>query len=305
LLAPFSKINEVDLTLCKVYAPDMEEAQAASGKNESQTPDQAIVAFIDILGYEGLVNRHINDLEMIKAIEGLLQGPSDLIQKLRAELTMPPPYDEYGKKLHHAITVKFVSDTILITLHPSKVETSSPLFEEREHLSHSVLSYLHFIATVCANFIGITGLLVRGGISMGPHYENPHDGSLFIFSQAYINAYKLEGKADTPRILIDDKVLEFITGLHAEELKRFVFLDSSGEKCLDIYAIFENEPRSPAILSEIKERVSRNMFKIRQDKKALRKFIHFFEYHNQRVLRLGFPDMILDLAGPKKYFDAL
>ncbi len=137
---------------------------------------------------------------------------------------------------------------------------------------------------------------------MGPHYESQHDGNLFIFSQAYVNAYKLEGKADTPRILIDDKVLEFIKGL---SLNRFVFVDSSGEKCFDIYAVFESESRSPAILSLIKERVSGNMFKIRQDKKALSKFIHFAEYHNQRVAQLGFTDLTLDLDGPKKYFQAL
>jgi len=272
---------------------------------EQTQVETAIVAFIDILGYEGLVNQHINDLEMIKAIEGLLRGPSDLIQKIMTELSMPQPYDEYAKKLHHPITAKFVSDTILITLHLSRVETSSPLFKESEHLSHSLFSYLHFIATACTHFIGITALLVRGGISMGLHYENPHDGNLFIFSQAYINAYKLEGEADTPRILIDDKVLEFIKGLPIEELNRFVFADSSGRKCLDIYAIFENEPRSPAILSSIKERVSGNMFKVRNDKKALRKFIHFAEYHNQRVAQLGFADLTIDLDGPKKYFQAL
>jgi hypothetical protein len=289
----------------KFYPSSMEDTHKAPDNIEKQTPDEAIVAFIDILGYEGLVERLINDLEMIKAIEILLQAPSNLLQKIRTDLSLPGPYDEYGKKLHDAITAKFVSDTILITLRLSKVDTSSPLFEERENLSHYVLSYLHFIATVCTDFMGITGLLVRGGISMGQHYENPHDGSLFIFSQAYINAYKLERKTVMPRILIDDKAFGFISGLAAEELKRFIFVDISGERCLDFYAIFEREPRSPVILSSIKERVSENMFKMRQDKKVLSKFIHFFEYHNERVTRLGFPDMILDLTGPKRFSQAL
>jgi len=288
----------------------MEEASSDTEKKEKETPDKAIVAFIDILGYEGLVNRLSNDLEMIKSLDSLLQGVSaDLLHAMRTKVSLeshlPEPYDEYSKRLFHPINAKFISDTILITLHLSKVETSFPHFSEKENLSHCVFSYLYFIASACTQFIGITGLLVRGGISMGPHYENLHNGSLFILSQAYIDAYKLEGEADMPRILIDDKVLEFTKYLPLEELNRFVFVDSSGRKCFDIYAIFENEPRSPAILSSIKERVSGNMFKIRQDKEVLRKFIHFFEYHNQRVAQLGFADLTLDLTGPKKYFQTL
>jgi len=248
----------------------MDEGRRPPEKMEGAAPNQAIVAFIDILGYGDLVNRLINDFEAIKSIQKLLKGVSvDHIETIRKKLSLPDPYDEYSKQLLNLINVRYISDTILVTLPFSDKEISSPHFNPSEILSHCVFSYLYFIAMACIQFIGLTGLVVRGGISMGPHYENQHNGNLFIFSKAFINAYKLEGKACSPRILIDDQVLDFVKGLPLEELHKFIFVDSSGNSCLDTYTIFENEPRSPVILSGIKEGVSRNMFKNRQNKLAL------------------------------------
>ncbi len=268
--------------------------------------EDAIVAFIDILGYEDVVNRLINDLDAIKSIDNLLQGTSaGLIEAIRTRVSIPQPYDEYSKKLFHSINARYISDTILITLHLSKIEISPPHFNERENLSHCVFSYLYFIAMACTIFIGKTGLVVRGGISMGPHYENPHNQSLFIFSQAYVNAYKLEQRADTSRILIDDSVYEFVKDLPLQQLNKFIFVDNSGKRCLNIYAIFENEPRSHTILSGIKEGVSKNMLVNRQNKHALGKLIDFAKFHNERVSQLGFDDLVFNLSGVEKHFHSL
>jgi hypothetical protein len=52
------------------------------------------------------------------------------------------------------------------------------------------------------------GYLCRGGISAGPMI---HEASVVIGS-AYMNAYKLEAKADVPRIVIDKELTEFYGG---------------------------------------------------------------------------------------------
>jgi hypothetical protein len=124
-----------------------------------KTPvEDAIVAFIDILGYEDLVNRLINDLDAIKIIDNLLQGTSSgLIEAIRTKLSIPQPYDEYSTKRFHSINARYISDTILITLQLSKTEISSPHFNEEENLSHCIFSYLYFITMACTIFIGKTG----------------------------------------------------------------------------------------------------------------------------------------------------
>lgn len=288
---------EVDLTHQKVYAPRMGEDQKAREEREGKTPQQAIVGFIDILGYGDLVNRLTNDLEAIKGIEKLLKGVSvGLVEASRTKLSLPDPYSEYSRNLFKLISVKSISDTMLITLPLSDTEMSSPHFSKTEILSHCIFSYLYFIAMSCTMFIGKTGLVVRGGIAIGSHYENPHNESLFIFSQAYINAYKLEQKADIPRILIDDEIYEFVKTLPLEQLNKFAFVDNTGKKCLDIYAIFENDQQSVNILSGIKEGVSKNMLANHPNRDVLRKLIAFARFHNERVRQLGFYDLEFDLS---------
>jgi hypothetical protein len=157
----------------------------------------------------------------------------------------------------------------------------------------------------CTIFIGKTGLVLRGGISMGPHYENSQKESLFILSQAYLNAYKIEQEADTPRILIDDPVYAFVKDLPLEHLQNFTFVDATKKRCLDIYSIFENEPRSRTMLSGIKGRVMRNIADSRLNKCALGKLIEFAKYHNQRVQKLGFGDLAINLLPVEKHFQRL
>jgi len=269
--------------------------------------ETAIVAFIDILGYKDLVNRLINKFEAIRDLEIVLQGASaDLITGLREKLSFTEPrYQEYSKNIFNSISAKYISDTILITMRLSRMDLSFPDFTREENLSHYAFSYFYFISLVCNHFTGKTGLVVRGGISMGPHYEKPQNESLFIFSQAYINACQLEHKADTPRILIDTLVYDFIKDLPLKELPNFIFVDSSGKMCLDIYGIFENEERSPIMLSEIKEGVQRNIVSSRSDKGALRKLIEFAKYHNKKVLEFGFKDVAIDLSKVEKHFQTL
>ena len=295
----------VDLIRQKVYPSLMDEPQKAPEKSEREVP-QALVAFIDILGYNFVIGKLKNDLEAIKRIETLLKGVSvDLIESIRTKLSLPEPYDEYARKIFRLINVRYISDTILVTLPFSDPGISSPHFNEREILSHCVLCYFDSIAMTCTTFTAKTGLPVRGGIALGSHYENPQNESLFILSEAYMNAYKLEKQADTPRILIDDPVYEFVQGLPLEQLNNFFFVDASGKRCFDIYAVFISDEHSRTVLSDIKEGVSRNMFENRENERVLGKLIYFAKFHNEKVHRLGFDDLAFNLTPVERHLSFL
>ena len=62
------------------------------------------------------------------------------------------------------------------------------------------LSYLQFS-------LASQGLFVRGAITYGPHFENDR----IIFSEALIRAYELEQKANYPRIIISNEIMDLIS----------------------------------------------------------------------------------------------
>lgn len=266
---------------------------------------QAIVAFIDILGYSKLVERLINDFDAIKYIEDLLDKTSiGFIETIREKLSIPEPYHEYSIELVRAINVNFISDTILVTLPLSKTKIPSPDFNEKEILFHCVFFYLRFIGFFSTMFMAKTGLVLRGGISMGPHYENQHGASLFIFSQAYLNACRLEKKANFPRILIDKELFLLLKKLPLDEISNF-FYDDEGEKCLDIYAHFERIASYRSVLEEIKKGLSLNLLQNREKKSALAKLLYFVKFHNRRVIRLGLDDLAINISKIEEHFHSL
>lgn len=60
------------------------------------------------------------------------------------------------------------------------------------------------------------GLLCRGGVSYGKHFE---DGS-FLFSKGLINAYRIESSmAKFPRVVLDDNLLQLVCPSHKELLQ--------------------------------------------------------------------------------------
>ena len=76
------------------------------------------------------------------------------------------------------------------------------------------------------------GLLFRGGICYGKYY---HDNGV-TFGPAVVSAYKLEGKANYSRILIDEKI-------DIPDEKSIVFYrDIDGYLCLNPMSIIMNEP---------------------------------------------------------------
>ncbi len=262
----------------------------------------AIVAFIDILGYEPLVRRGIRDVSVIQWLESMLAGSSvNLIEKIRSAKLMPDGYenyDDYAKGIFKTVNVKFMSDTILVTLLLPGTDLPSQDFNQNDSLSNHLYSYFRYISMFTTIFTAKTGLVFRGGIAMGSHYEKTYNdsGSLFIFSQAYVRAYHLEKSAHFARILLDGEMLKFLREIPFEQIDEFVYKDDDGKDCFDIYSFFQQDDNSYSVLQGIKETVSLNLHSSRQNLPALDKLLYFAKYHNSMVTKLGFRELVINTS---------
>lgn len=263
--------------------------------------DETIVGYIDILGYKNLVNEHCNDIGIIHSLEDVLSKCSvGIIENLEQLSSEEENVEEYYQNVLSMVTVRYISDTALFTLPISKIGFSFPAFTKEETISRCIYLYFRLIANFCTLFISKTGLVFRGGISKGAHYENEFTShgihNLFIFSKAYIDAYELEKKAETPRIIIDNALWLYLTKLSNDIGKHF-FNDGDGRRCFDIYCSLQQDAHSKSILTDIKKGVEANMKKHINKQKELCKLIYFAHYHNMRVRKdkLNFEELSIHL----------
>ncbi len=191
------------------------------GKNMAEYK-HAIVSFIDLLGFSDTVKNSISPDEIITMLS---------IVKDRAKISTESK-DMFGSE------VMCVSDCIIRAeplMHPQKVSAPESLME--------LLSLVHLQAELIHE-----GFPVRGAITHGRVYFKGRT----LFGDAYQEAYKLEQKADVPRIIIDKKLVddyvgypegggdpEYANGL--EELMRLISKDTDGQWFLDYLRAFESE----------------------------------------------------------------
>jgi hypothetical protein len=142
-------------------------------------------AFLDILGYKNKSESFFrNEFNLPSRIERAIKTAS-LANKTTSLLV-----DVSG------LTIESFSDSIII-MKPA---------------SGGIASLLQFSAHFVSN-LSFEGLLVRGGISIGKHFDEVNDlGFRVLASEALQRAYLLESKkAITPRVLIDPCVIERMT----------------------------------------------------------------------------------------------
>jgi len=161
--------------------------------------NKRMVAFLDILGFERIVDKSRNDTEIVRKLANMLMSSKHIaLSILKSKLTVlkvdPTQY-----------VYRAFSDTSVITgpyiSHDDLVFLSTWIMYYQYHLWKEEKSFL------------------RGAIVYGDIY---HDEDI-IFGPAIIDAYHLErdaGKAIWPRVLIDESILDKVTEL---ELKGDLF----------------------------------------------------------------------------------
>jgi len=206
-------------------------------------------------------------------------------------------------KIIDAVKVKFVYDSIILTLPLSDINIELPKYDTDKTIFHRIDSFFSMMATMSTLFICTTGYVLRGGISIGKHYETERENYLFIFSEAHNEAVKLEEAAEFPRIILDNNSRMQLDKMLYPNMDKFFYNDIGGCYCFDIYSKLHILPDIPQVLTGIRTAVMLNMESNAGDKEVLSKLIYYAKYHNQKVSKDGFnvPASVIDIGKFEKY----
>jgi len=165
-----------------------------------------VFTFLDILGFGKLVERSAHD----KAARALL---SQFVDADRV-------FSEFMNMMQLG-TPSFFSDSILLSM--AKPE-------------HSTLYMIREIGML-ARYLLFMGFATRGGITVGAVH---HEGNVVV-GPAMISAYKLEQRANYPRVILDESAMEywsdeFRPDCAHPELQGWVKRDCDGEWFIDIFS---------------------------------------------------------------------
>lgn len=162
-----------------------------------ETPDYAYVAFLDILGYRDLLERDTKEGTSI----------------FRDRMTRAFRHFENINRAKHQYQI--ISDSIFFAC--------ADRAAAKEFLSHVRSIFAAFLAE---------GLLIRGGITFGPHFMNQS----VTYSPALTKAYKLEStEAIFPRVMVDSNIMAMF-----DDLVDGGYVKASGENWFLAVATNEN-----------------------------------------------------------------
>lgn len=133
------------------------------------------VLFLDILGYSAIIGRASSGPDHQ---DGAIEALQKSFQSARSRFSDKPNYD-----------IKQFSDSIILSSPYSSTQADEFIYESAQ-LQISILKQ---------------GILTRGGLSIGKHFQDQD----FVASQAVIDAYYIEQKtAKYPRVVTDGNFLD-------------------------------------------------------------------------------------------------
>ena len=270
-----------------------------------QGPGTTIVAYVDILGYKDLTERIINDAQEVSKLERLLYtltiGTKEKL-KTNGAAAIEKQSQALFLKVLETVSVRVVSDSVVFSMWISDIHADTPAGKNRA-LGYCLETMFTVMSYSFSMIIAKTGYVLRGGISIGTHYESEREKYLFVLSQPLNRAVLLEKDAKCARMLVDSKSIAYLNEIAYEHADQFFYKDESGDCCFDWYGGLMSFPEDTRvqILREIRDRVTLNADNSASNEKALRNLIHFGAYHNGKVTRspLYYPDLSIDLTRVK------
>jgi hypothetical protein len=262
---------------------------------------KTIVCFLDILGYESLVTKMIEDAEFIKRFDDLMYGITIGLKEDLSNLERPDLSDEekkYFEKVVSSIKVRCIYDNIIFSLPLSDIAFNSTAFDEHATVLNRIKTFFSLIAAFATLFIATMGHLLRGGISVGTHFESERENYLFLFSEAHNKAVHLEEQAEYARILLDDNLRSLLQTMGFTHMDEFFYKDDDDRLCFDIYSVLPKFPNRQDALTHINKGLTLNIRSNTKNEKELKKLIHFAKYHNRKVGRDGmnFPQLSINIS---------
>ncbi len=295
----------------------------------------AIVGFLDILGYGSIVNKMIENIGFIERFDDFMfritiDSPAKIKNTGPSPIANEPVALEYFKKVVDLVGVRFVFDNIIFSLPLSDTAFQSNEVDDKATTLNCIYAFFALMAMFSTSLIAETGTLLRGGISIGSHYESERDKYLFIFSEAHNKAVKLEREAGQPRILLDDKLRQYLEKIAYPNMEKHFYIDQEERHCFDFYSYLNiiDDPRS--VLSDINEAISLDMSNnaeenkklnekvskdelrsadlteaINENRERLTKLLYFARYHNKKVSKdgLNLADLALNIDEIEKIIE--
>ncbi|MFH1422959.1 MAG: hypothetical protein ABIH42_09650 [Planctomycetota bacterium] len=239
---------------------------------------EALVAYLDILGYSELVKSEEHANIYYSAIESAISNWQHCLEKKKFNL---------GLIVKKHITVHILGDAFVVVLDQHAV-----LFEEGDNSavrSHILLIFLALVSFLVQDCMRQIKHLFRGAIVKGKYYQQKYEnleGSTFIFSEGLCGAHRLEKNiANMPRIIIDKSALGALEkselGLLCREdwPGRELLRDRDGFHYLNIYTSMVDNTALADILREVVSIISLNLEKpFTPD--IIGKYVWFANYHN-------------------------
>lgn len=174
--------------------------------------EKRILAFIDILGFENIVENTNTAFSIIEIISKNKESKKEFIKEMSED----------------EIEVTWFSDSIVI---------SAPLD----------IYYVHFVLEIIKQMqqeLIQHKVLIRGGIEIGDCFHNGEK----LFGPAMNKAYKLESeKAIVPRIILSKKLINYIKESHIIEEK---FQDDEFDSSLEIYSEYDLDDITERYINE-------------------------------------------------------
>ncbi|KFN38722.1 MAG: hypothetical protein JU82_10410 [Sulfuricurvum sp. MLSB] len=223
--------------------------------SEVQYEDR-IVIFLDVLGWGNLVEKSVENTDVLTNIANIAYNAKDMSENLNSEKEFP---------LFSRVTN--FSDSLVISLsiddlYPQRIEF---------FLMPLISAALH------------AGMFIRGGITRGAIY---HDNNM-VFGPALNKAYQLESKdANYPRIIIDESVHEICYKNKIEFLKNWRKINDDYFFYDFIYTLTQFIFDSKTIVYEetinkLKQTIEENLNIHENDDRIYQKYIWLAKYFNQ------------------------
>lgn len=164
-----------------MYMEELDENSQICNKNY-------LVAYLDILGFKSHVENFVNNNS---------DNHKEILTKIKLALkiALDSPFLNAHKDYNINIQYRQFSDCTCFSISDF---SGNPVEE-----SYILYAFIHFLNGF--NYILLLfDLYIRGGISIGFHYEDDN----IIFSEGLIKAYELESKSIYPRIILDDELIK-------------------------------------------------------------------------------------------------
>ena len=168
--------------------------------------EKYLVAFLDILGYKNIVKDYVDKkTDSLDRIKCALKVATSIISVNEDNNSVNTKLKQFSDCTSVAVNYKYIPD-----------------LGDNEEQFISLIRFLLIILSYFQIELLRSDLYIRGGLSLGFHYENDN----MIFSDGLIKAYELESKAMHPRIILDDEIANILKDLfktHKDQMSRYGF----------------------------------------------------------------------------------